>query len=146
MTRIAVSGIMYVESVWIRTKQTGRNMDKKNWIILAVVVLIAAAMFAVAPMLNLHADENLVLITVDGMEYARVPLSQPQTVTVRQRNGETNVIEITEDGAVMASSTCHNQLCVQMGEVTLDNWELRANQTFIICLPNRVTVELVVKE
>ena len=49
-------------------------------------------------------------------------------------------------GVVMASSTCHNQLCVHMGEVTLDNWELRANQTFIICLPNRVTVELVVKE
>lgn len=121
-------------------------MDKKNWIILAVIVLIAAAMLAVAPMMNLHADENLVLITVDGIEYARVPLSQPQTVTVRQKNGETNVIQITEDGAVMASSTCHNQLCVQMGEVTLDNWELRANQTFIICLPNRVTVELVVKE
>ena len=49
-------------------------------------------------------------------------------------------------GAVMASSTCHNQLCVQMGEVTLDNWETRPNQQFIICLPNRVSVELVVKE
>lgn len=33
-----------------------------------------------------------------------------------------------------------------MGEVTLDNWETRPNQQFIICLPNRVSVELVVKE
>ena len=121
-------------------------MDKKNWIILAVIVLLAGAMFAIAPMMNLHADEDLVLITVNGVEYARVPLTQPQTVTVRQKDGQTNVIDIMEDGAVMTSSTCHNQLCVQMGEVTLDNWELRSNQTFIICLPNRVTVELVVKE
>ncbi len=59
---------------------------------------------------------------------------------------DTLVIEISERGAVMASSTCHNQLCVQMGEVTLDNWETRPNQQFIICLPNRVSVELVVKE
>ena len=137
---------MYVESVWIHTKQTGTTMDKKNWIILAVVAIMAIAMFAVAPMMNLHADENLVLVTVDGVEYARVPLTQPQTITVRQPNGETNVIDVMENGAVMTSSTCHNQLCVQMGEVTLENWELRANQTFIICLPHRITVELVVKE
>ena len=63
-----------------------------------------------------------------------------------QEDGSVNVIEISERGAVMASSTCHNQLCVQMGEVTLDNWETRPNQQFIICLPNRVSVELVVKE
>ena len=63
-----------------------------------------------------------------------------------QEDGSVNVVEISERGAVMASSTCHNQLCVQMGEVTLDNWETRPNQQFIICLPNRVSVELVVKE
>ena len=33
-----------------------------------------------------------------------------------------------------------------MGAVTLDNWEFRPNQTFIICLPNRVSIELAVTE
>ena len=90
--------------------------------------------------------EDTVIITVDGQEVARVPLDQPQTVTVSQESGAENVIEITSEGAVMRSSTCENQLCVHMGAVTVDNWETRVNGAFIICLPNRVSVELAVKE
>ena len=97
-------------------------MDKKNYWVIALMVALAIGLLAV------------------------VPLGQKQTLTVTQEDGSVNVIEISERGAVMASSTCHNQLCVQMGEVTLDNWETRPNQQFIICLPNRVSVELVVKE
>lgn len=121
-------------------------MDKKNWIVLAAVVLVAVALLAVSSLMQTKTDENVVIITVGGAEYARIPLSQPQTVTIAQENGEVNVVEITERGAVMASSTCDNQQCIHMGAVTLDNWEIRPNQTYIICLPNRVTVELAVKE
>ena len=123
-------------------------MSKKNALILLILgalILIAGAAAVLMPR-ETAADGPYVVITVDGSEYARVPLSSPQTVTVTQESGETNVIEISETGAVMASSTCKNQLCVEMGEVTLDNWEWRANQQFIICLPNRVSVELVVDE
>lgn len=121
-------------------------MKKLNWIIPAAIVLLAAAMLLVSPMLLTDTNEDAVIITVDGVEYARVPLSRPQTVTVRQASGAVNVVEITDRGAVMASSTCKNQLCVHSGAVTLDNWELRPQQTFIVCLPNKVTVELAVKE
>ncbi|MBR4458517.1 MAG: NusG domain II-containing protein [Clostridia bacterium] len=92
------------------------------------------------------ADEDCVSIQVDGREVRRIPLSKPQTVTIDQGGGVVNVIEITERGAVMKSSTCENQLCVHMGEVNVDNWEYRPNGAFIICLPHRVTVELKVKE
>ena len=44
-------------------------------------------------------------VTVDGKEYKRIPLSQPQTVTVRQADGCVNTVEVTERGAVMQSST-----------------------------------------
>ncbi len=91
-------------------------------------------------------DEDYVSIQVDGREVKRVPLSRPQTVTIDQGSGVVNVVDITERGAVMRSSTCENQLCVHMGEVNVDNWEYRVNGAFIICLPNRVTVELRVKE
>ena len=67
-----------------------------------------------------------------------MPLSQPQTVVVEQEDGSRNEIVVTSEGAYMAFSSCDNQLCVHMGEVTLDNWETRPNQAFIICLPNRV--------
>ena len=123
-------------------------MDKKNLLVIGIVVLLAAVLLAVVlvnrPMTAV--TENTVIITIDGKEYARVPLSQPQTVTVTQKNGCVNVVEVSDHGAVMLSSTCDNQLCVRMGEVTVDNWEFRPNQQFIICLPNRVSIELAVTE
>ena len=123
-------------------------MNRKNWVVIAIVVvaaaLLLAATFFMRPMTAV--EENMVIITVDGKEYTRVPLSKPQTVTVTQDNGCVNVVEVSDHGAVMVSSTCDNQLCVEMGEVTVDNWEFRPNQQFIICLPNRVSVELAVTE
>ncbi len=89
---------------------------------------------------------DYVQIQVDGVTKARVPLTQPQTITLRQPTGEENVVEITREGAVMRSANCHNQDCVHMGAVTRDNWESRVNGAFIICLPHRVTVELIVRE
>lgn len=125
------------------------GMRKRHlWLILAALVIAAAG---IALMLTRRppstpVDETSVIITVDGREYVRVPLSRPQTVTIRQTNGAENVVEVTERGALMRSSTCDNQLCVHMGEVTVDNWEWRVNGAFIICLPNRVSVELAVNE
>ncbi len=122
-------------------------MSKKNWIIPGVLVLVAVIMLLVTHFAGgTKADENMVIITVNGQEYARIPLSSPQTVTIDQGDGKVNVVDVSDHGAVMLSSTCDNQQCVHMGEVTLDNWEVRTNQAFIICLPNRVTVELAVKE
>ena len=126
-------------------------MDRKTGFIriLSYLFLLLAllCLSACAPKPEPSAiTEDTVIITVDGQEVARVPLNQPQTVTVSQESGAENVIEITSEGAVMRSSTCENQLCVHMGAVTVDNWETRVNGAFIICLPNRVSVELAVKE
>ncbi len=123
-------------------------MDKKNFLVIGIILLLAAVLLAVAILTRpmTAVEEDMVIITIGGKEYTRVPLSKPQTVTVAQDNGCVNVVEVSDHGAVMVSSTCDNQLCVQMGEVTVDNWEFRPNQQFIICLPNRVSVELAVTE
>ena len=123
-------------------------MDKKNWLVIAAIILAAALLLGMSILSRPKqaVEENTVIITVDGKEYARIPLSRPQTVTVAQENGCVNVVEVSDHGAVMHSSTCDNQLCVNMGEVTVDNWEFRPNQQFIICLPNRVSIELAVTE
>lgn len=124
-------------------------MDKKNWLVIAGIAAVALILLAVVllgPRPAKDVEESTVIISVDGKEYARVPLSAPRTVTVEQEDGSVNVIEVSDHGAVMHSSTCGNQLCVKMGEVTVDNWEFRPNREFIICLPNRVSVELAVIE
>lgn len=119
-------------------------MKRKNLLLIGLVVLLAIGLMALSPLLRTRAAESMVIVTVDGQEYCRVPLSQPQRVTVDQGDGRVNIIDVTAEGAVMASSTCDNQLCVHMGAVTLSNWETRPQQAYIICLPNRVSVELAV--
>ena len=74
------------------------------WALIAAVALCAAALlfFRGKP----AAAGDTVVVTVDGREYARVPVGQRQLITVRQDNGAENVVEITARGAVMRSSTC----------------------------------------
>lgn len=134
----------------IKFLERGKHMNSRNRRILliacAAALLLSAALLLGAGRGRTPVTEDTAIITVNGREYTRVPLSAPRTVTVSQTDGSVNVIEVTAEGAVMLSSTCENQLCVHMGQVTRDNWEFRPNGAFIICLPNRVSVELAVVE
>ena len=123
----------------------GRSrMDKTNWLVLGGVALLAVLVLLVSTLLpKTEAEVDCVVILVGNEEYARVPLSQPQTLTVRQDNGAVNVVEVSERGMRMVSSTCDNQICVHQGWVTLDNWEMKPQQQFVSCLPNQVMLELV---
>lgn len=71
-------------------------------------------------------------------------------ITIRQTLSDgseaENVIEFLPDGCRMASSSCENQDCVHQEEVTLSNRETRVLGNWIICLPNRVTLELYTPE
>lgn len=76
-----------------------------------------------------------------------IPLTDGGEYTISQSDsGAKNVIRTTATGAVMHFSTCDNQNCVQQGEVTLDNRDLRVMGSLIVCLPNQVVVELLSAE
>lgn len=118
-------------------------MEKKNWLLIGGIVVLALVLLALTPLLpGTEAAEDCVVIRVGDDEYARIPLSQPQTLTIMQEDGAVNVIEVTENGMRMVSSTCQNQICVNRGPITLSNWELMGG-AFISCLPNQVLLELV---
>lgn len=128
---------------------TSTFWNKKNLIVLIVAFVIVLVLLAamrlmpgtpIAP--RTETAEEMVIITVGDKEYARVPLSEPQKLTIRQDNGAVNVVEVMENGMRMVSSTCDNQICVHVGTVTLDNWELKPQQQFIHCVPNQVKLEL----
>lgn len=87
--------------------------------------------------------EAYVLISVDGNPFSLEPLDQDRDVQVPQADGKLNVVHITHNGFRMESSTCDNQLCVHEGEVTTDNFSRRIMGGYVLCLPNRVALELV---
>ena len=121
-------------------------MPKKEILIVAGILLLAVVSLAAYRLLGRgKTATGKINVYVNGALYASEPLRPGQTLTVTQQDGSTNVIRMTEGGFYMESSTCHNQLCVQQGEVTRDNWSRRALGAHILCLPNRVDAELEVE-
>ena len=113
------------------------------------VLIIAAALILCAVALLLFGKGrggDTVRVYLDDELYKEASLKEDQTITVEQSNGSINEIRIQNGGVYMQYSTCDNQLCIHQGEVTPENAEKRPLGSWIICLPNRVTVELVPEE
>ena len=122
------------------------NANRITLMILAAVVLAvgaAALFFSRAPV---GKPTREVRVFVNGELYATGRLGQAEEIVVHGDDGTENVIAFMENGVYMKSASCHNQLCVQQGMVTEDNYASRFYRNQIICLPNHVTVELVLTE
>lgn len=52
------------------------------------------------------------------------------------QNGHTNILRISPDGVEMVSADCPDQLCVRQGKIQNSIYP-------IVCLPNRLRIELV---
>ena len=84
------------------------------------------------------------VITVNGRQYGDpIAMDRDKIITVKQEDGKINRVHITPDEVYMESSTCDNQDCVGEGNVTHDNYQTRILGSWIICLPNAVTVEMI---
>ena len=86
--------------------------------------------------------EMTVLITLDGALLMELPFEEAHTVKIVQPDGGENTVTLTGEAVTMAEANCEGQDCVQMGEVTRENLEVRVMGGFIICLPHRLSVEV----
>ena len=117
-------------------------MKKKDWLMIGGVLLLALLAFIASRVLAPKQPEATVTIYVGEKVYQTVPADDYQTITIDQGDGKVNTIHVTPTSMVMASSTCHNQLCVQQGVVTADNAEQRPLYNMIVCAPHRLVLEL----
>lgn len=104
-------------------------MKKNDWI-LAASVLLAAVLGCVLLYWN-QAKGHYVVVSVNGEEYGTYDLDEDQVVEI----GNTNRLEIKNGKASMTKADCPDQICVHMSAVS------RAHE-MIVCMPNRVTVEV----
>lgn len=107
-------------------------LKKKEIIIfLSVIILMLAAIVLIK---NINVGANRVVITENGKTLYNVPLYKNTEIklthnTVLIENGEVSVVW----------ADCKNQICVNTPSVNSGGGQ-------IICLPNRVTVEVVKNE
>lgn len=115
--------------------------NRKSLWLIGGLILAALLVAAFSPLLG--GSGAVVVVTVDGDPFARVPLGQSRTLTIRQPNGAENVLQINGDGFCMQCASCPDQLCVQQGWVTAQNASSRALGASVVCLPNRVVCTLI---
>lgn len=111
---------------------------KKNDLVLAAVIL-AAALLALGGMrifMSRNTREPEAVVTVDGKEYGRYPLEADYTKKIELENGSFNLLVIRDNEADIEEASCPDKVCVKHSPIN------RKGET-LVCLPNKVVVEIV---
>lgn len=105
--------------------------------ILILVILTAALASLIVLRLyqGSHTKDAEAVVTIDGTEYGRFPLTQEITERIEQPDGSYNVLVIHDGKADVTAASCPDAICVYHKKISMKNES-------IVCLPNRVVVEI----
>ena len=108
---------------------------RKADIILLLALCLLGAVLTVWSVRTAAASSGAeVIITIDGAEYGRYSLDSDRTISI-DRNGNHNLVVISDDTVHMEEASCKNQICVHQGIIN-------ASGQMIVCLPNGVIAEI----
>lgn len=110
-------------------------MKKKDILLIIVFLSAAAIMWIFVNRPHGDAGEGEAVIYKNGEVFDTVSLSEEKTVVIEDGNGNRNVIRIEGGQVKMIEASCPDQLCVNTRPA-------KRNGESIICLPNRVAVEI----
>ena len=110
-------------------------MKKKR--ILADILLVAGVLAAalIVFLLIPRGGGSTVVVTVDGEEYASLPLDEDAELLIESAGG-TNLLIISGGTASVVEADCPNQVCVETGAISSEG-------QLIVCLPHKVVIEIV---
>lgn len=115
---------------------------KKNDIILMVIVLLigSVAFFGMKVVQNANKSSSEVLIKHEGVIIKTIPFDETTDETFTFNDGEHyNLIVIKDGKAFVQEADCRDQICVKTNPIAL-------NGEIIVCLPNKITVEVFSEE
>lgn len=112
---------------------------KKNDLILIIIILALTAISVVGITVSRKmnkADVAYAVVTIDGNEYGRYPLDEDMVTTIELEDGSYNILEIHDGYAQISEASCRDQICV-------NHFPVHYSKEMIVCLPNRLVVEIV---
>ena len=114
-------------------KKKAKKTSYRRDLILAAV-LLAAAVSAFLILKHRQAAKTaegpVAVVTVDGQETGRYPLSEDGTFPL---NGGSNILVVSGGEAWVSEANCPDKICMGMGKISLSG-------EFIACMPNRVLI------
>lgn len=106
-------------------------MKKNDWMLLGIIVSVAIMIIGMRYLLK-DQGQAYVTLRIDGEIVETYLLSEDREIDTE---GDTNHISIKNGQVDMTSATCPDQLCVHQKAIS-------GNNESIICLPNRVIVQI----
>lgn len=107
---------------------------KKNDILLAAAILLAAGLFSLFLFLQENRPGDQVSITVDGELYGTYILDEDQDIEVDTPLGH-NHIRIEAGTVFMLEADCPDGYCKKQGKIV-------STKETIVCLPHKLIVEI----
>lgn len=108
-----------------------KKFTKKDIILISLLLFLAIFIYLLNIMTDTK-DEKQVIVHVDGKIAITCPLDEDRTIEI---NGGTNILKLSDGEAYMIEADCPDHICIQQGSIS-------KNKESIICLPNRVVVEI----
>jgi hypothetical protein len=108
-----------------------KTIRKKEIILFAVILAAALISWYFLSRDRSSKEYASIKITVSGEDFGTYSLGEDQVIKI----GGTNTCRIQNGQVKMIEANCPDHLCINMGRIK------RTGQS-IICLPNRVTVEI----
>jgi len=116
-------------------KNKNRNRTKNDLLLVFVILCLALFMLILSFVFAKEYAGN-VQIKVDGKLVGTYPIYEDKEIVV---NGGSNIVTINSGRVQMREANCPDQICV-------NHHPIHANHESIICLPNKVVVEVTSKE
>ena len=123
---------LHIRDYCVKIMRREVSIMRKNDILLTGVVLLIAV-FGLLFYVNLGKQAAATItVTVNGEVYGTYSLKHDQEISI----GNTNQLVIKDGKADMIEADCPDQICV-------DHKAISKNKESIVCLPNKVIVEVV---
>ncbi len=111
----------------------GKYLKRGDIVIISALLALAAVLFVLSVTESARPAARVV-ITADGEVCAELPLDRDNVYAVTSAEGE-NTVSISGGRVSVEYASCRNQHCVKHRAIS------RTGEV-IVCLPNRVTVEI----
>ena len=112
------------------------KLKKRRYDFLLLTAIIAAGVVFALFLLVFSKQGGAVRVSVNGEKIAEYPLDTDAVYTIQGCGGGTNTLTISGGYAFVSESSCPDHLCEKTGKIN------KAGQS-VICLPNRVIVEII---
>lgn len=112
------------------------HIRKNDWILIVILLVAAVGIYVAIQYYQKVSTKNAVaVVTVDGVEYGRYPLSEDHTETIRFEDGSYNRFAIQDGYVSMPEASCPDQICVHHNKIS-------RNKETIVCLPDKVVITI----